>query len=407
MEAESQGSDRFDRSASLISNGVAWRVASPVQVEERTMQLEVVKDYYGKLLKSSKDLKTSACCDGAELPPHLQPLLANVHPGVAAKYYGCGIVVPAELKGRRVLDLGSGSGRDTYILAQLVGPEGEVVGVDMTDEQLATANAHLDWHRKRFGHARSNVRFLKGYIEKLDELDLAPQSFDVIVSNCVINLSVDKPAVFRGAHRLLKPGGELYFSDVYCDRRLPDGVRTDPVLYGECLGGALYWNDFMPIAKQAGFLDPRLVTSKPIGITNEAVKQKLGAAKFFSATYRLFKLDGLETACEDYGQAVIYKGSVAEQPDAFELDGHHFIERGKVFPVCGNTWRMLADARFSRHFEFVGDFSTHYGIFPGCGTSIPFASSEVPKPSSGGCCCHRASPAQPNGGGQMEGFDLA
>ena len=154
----------------------------------------------------------------------------------------------------------------------------------MTDEQLATANAHLDWHRKRFGHARGNVRFLKGYIEKLDELDLAPQSFDVIVSNCVINLSVDKTAVFRGAHRLLKPGGELYFSDVYCDRRLPDGVRADPVLYGECLGGALYWNDFLPIAKQAGFLDPRLVTSKPIGITNEAVKQKLGAAKFFSAT---------------------------------------------------------------------------------------------------------------------------
>jgi hypothetical protein len=158
------------------------------------------------------------------------------------------------------------------------------------------------------------------------------------------------------------------------------------VLYGECLGGALYWNDFLPIAKEAGFLDPRLVTSRPIGITNEVVKQKLGTAKFFSATYRLFKLDGLETACEDYGQAVIYKGSIAEQPDAFELDGHHFIERGKVFPVCGNTWRMLADTRFSRHFEFVGDFCTHYGIFPGCGMSIPFALGEAPKPSNGGCC---------------------
>ena len=138
------------------------------------MQLEVVKDYYGKLLKSSKDLKTSACCDGADLPPRLQPLLANVHSEVAAKYYGCGIVVPAELKGRRLLDLGSGSGRDTYILAQLVGNEGEVVGVDMTDEQLATANTHLAWHQERFGYGR----FLKGYIEKLDELDLAQESFD-------------------------------------------------------------------------------------------------------------------------------------------------------------------------------------------------------------------------------------
>ena len=202
----------------------------------------------------------------------------------------------------------------------------------------------------------------------------------------MINLSVDKQAVFRGAHRLLKPGGELYFSDVYCDRRLSDHVRADPVLYGECLGGALYWNDFLPIAKEAGFLDPRLVTSKPIGITNEAVKQKLGLAKFFSATYRLFKLDDLETACEDYGQAVIYKGSIADQPEAFELDGHHLIERGKVFAVCGNTWRMLADTRFQPHFDFIGDFSTHYGIFPGCGTSIPFASGETSKASSGGCC---------------------
>jgi arsenite methyltransferase len=350
------------------------------------MQLEVVKDYYGKQLKSSKDLKTSLSCDGADLPLHLRPLLANVHPEVAAKFYGCGIVVPAELEGCRVLDLGSGSGRDTYVLAQLVGSAGDVVGVDMTDEQLATANSHLDWHQERFGYSRSNVRFLKGYIEKLDELDLAPESFDVIVSNCVINLSVDKQAVFRGAHRLLKPGGELYFSDVYCDRRLPDHVRADPVLYGECLGGALYWNDFLPIAKEAGFLDPRLVSSKPVGITNEAVKQKLGASKFFSATYRLFKLDGLEASCEDYGQAVVYKGDIADQPEAFALDGQHLIERGKVFAVSGNTWRMLADTRFRPHFDFLGDFSTHYGIFPGCGTSTPFAAGEAPKASSGGCC---------------------
>ncbi|HEY8263766.1 MAG TPA: methyltransferase domain-containing protein, partial [Methyloceanibacter sp.] len=258
--------------------------------------------------------------------------------------------------------------------------------VDMTDEQLATANARIDWHRDRFGYSRANVKFLKGYIEKLDELGLEPQSFDVVVSNCVINLSVDKLAVLRGALNLLKPGGELYFADVYCDRRLPDSVRSDPVLYGECLGGALYWNDFLPMAKQAGFLDPRLVTSRPIEVKNEIIRKKLGQAQFFSATYRLFKLDGLESACEDYGQAVVYKGTVPEQPDGFELDGHHLIERGKVFPVCGNTWRMLADTRFKPHFDFIGDFSTHYGIFPGCGTSIPFATSETAKPSGGSCC---------------------
>jgi arsenite methyltransferase len=352
------------------------------------MNLEVVKDYYGKVLKSSEDLKTSACCDGGTVPAHLEPLLANVHDEVRSKYYGCGIVVPAALQGARVLDLGSGSGRDVYMLAQLVGPSGEVVGVDMTDEQLATAKAHIGWHMKQFGYERPNVRFLKGYIEKLDELGLEPASFDVIVSNCVINLSVDKPAVLRGAFDLLKPGGELYFADVYCDRRLSDSVRSDPVLYGECLGGALYWNDFLPMAKAAGFADPRLVTSKPLDIKNEPMRRKLGQAKFFSATYRLFKLNGLEAACEDYGQAVVYKGSVAEQPDAFELDGHHLIETGKVFPVCGNTWRMLADTRFQAHFSFLGDFATHYGIFPGCGTSIPFAAASPPSStkSGGGCC---------------------
>lgn len=351
------------------------------------MQLEVVKDYYGKTLKSSKDLKTSACCDGAALPPRLERLLENVHPEVTAKYYGCGLVAPAALEGRRVLDLGSGSGRDAYMLAQLVGPEGEIVGVDMTDEQLATANEHVGWHMSRFGYSRPNVRFLKGYIEKLDELGLEPRSFDVVVSNCVINLSVDKPAVLRGALDLLKPGGEIYFADVYSDRRLSDAIKSDPLLYGECLGGALYWNDFLPMAKAAGFLDPRLVASRPIDITDQAVKGRLGQAQFFSATYRLFKLEGLESACEDYGQAVVYMGGLAEEPDAFVLDGHHLIERGKVFPVCGNTWRMLADTRFAPYFNFIGDFSRHYGIFPGCGTSIPFATAATAPDAGGGCCC--------------------
>ncbi len=351
------------------------------------MNLEVVKDYYGKVLKSSKDLKTSACCDGGGVPPQLEALLANVHEEVRAKYYGCGIVIPSALSGCRVLDLGSGSGRDAYLIAQLVGPKGEVVGVDMTDEQLATAQSHIDWHREQFGFDRPNVRFLKGYLEKLEELGLEAGSFDVVVSNCVINLCVDKLAVLRGAYQLLKPGGELYFADVYSDRRLSDEIKADPLLYGECLGGALYWNDFLPMAKQAGFLDPRLVTSRPISVENEAMRAKLGQAKFFSATYRLFKLDELEPACEDYGQAVVYKGTVADQPNAFALDGHHLIERGKVFPVCGNTSRMLADTRFAPHFDFVGDFATHYGIFPGCGTSLPFTTSEAaPAKSSSPCC---------------------
>jgi len=344
---------------------------------------DIVQDYYGRQLQHSGDLKTSACRDLGQVPAWLTPLLARIHPEVLSRYYGCGLVCPPLLESCRVLDLGCGSGRDVYALAQRVGPAGEVVGIDMTDEQLAVAEKHRAFHSDAFGYA--NVRFLQGDIERLDELELKPGSFDVIVSNCVVNLAPDKDAVLRGVHRLLKDGGEFYFSDVYADRRVPAAVRNDPVLYGECLGGALYWNDFLRLAHRQGFADPRLVTDRPLAITDPAVAPQVGNLRFFSATYRLFKLDALETACEDYGQAVIYRGGIPDSADRFVLDKHHDIETGRVFPVCGNTWRMLRDTRFAAHFEFIGDFSRHYGLFAGCGGSLPLDAAGNAEGNS--ACC--------------------
>ncbi|MBB3047284.1 SAM-dependent methyltransferase [Litorivivens lipolytica] len=343
-----------------------------------------VKDYYGKQLQSSNDLQTDACCD-VEPPQWLKPILAKIHPEVLNRYYGCGLVAPTVLEGMRILDLGSGSGRDVYALSALVGEQGYVVGVDMTPEQLAVARAHQDYHREQFGYAASNVEFLEGYIEKLDELGLEDNSFDIVISNCVINLSPDKDAVLKEVYRVLKPGGEFYFSDVYCDRRLPDSLRNDPVLYGECLGGALYWNDFLNLAKRSGFADPRLVEDRPLGIDNPAIAERLAPASFFSATYRLFKLDSLEPACEDYGQAVIYHGGIEGSDAVFVLDSHHRIEKGRIFPVCGNTWHMLKGTRFARYFEFIGNFDTHYGIFPDCGDLMPFQQNA--DADNGGACC--------------------
>lgn len=301
------------------------------------------------------------------------------------RYYGCGLVCPEQLKGAKVLDLGSGSGRDVYALAQLVGEQGEVVGVDMTEEQLEVANRHIEYHREKFCFAKANTSFKEGYIEKLNELDLEPASFDIIVSNCVINLSPDKEAVLKQAFKLLKPSGEIYFSDVYTDRRVPQALVNDPLLYGECLSGALYWKDFINLAKKAGFADPRLVSDRPITIDTPKISAKIGHINFFSATYRLFKLPDLESHCEDYGQAVIYKGSIEHHPNAFTLDKHHYIETGKVFPVCGNTWKMLHDTRFKPHFEFIGNFDTHFGIFDGCGTSLPFDQNKIQN-NGEGCC---------------------
>jgi len=347
---------------------------------------ETVKNYYGKELSGSEDLKTDACCTLENIPNHLKEIMAKIHPEVSGKYYGCGLVAPELLSGMRILDLGSGSGQDCYVLSALVGESGEVVGIDMTDEQLDVANRHIEYHREAFGFSQPNVRFLKGYIEKLDELNLEDESFDIIVSNCVINLSPDKQAVLNQAYRLLKPGGELYFSDVYADRRVPATLMADPVLYGECLSGALYWNDFIHLAKHVGFADPRLVEDRPLGIDNEGVKKKIGHIGFYSATYRLFKLEGLESSSESYGQSVIYKGSVPNNGCSFDLDKQHRMPKGKSTPVCGNTYRMLKYSRFKEHFEFNGDFEQHQGIFDGgdVAEGLPFEKNI--KPQSGGCC---------------------
>lgn len=345
-------------------------------------KLDLVKDYYGRQLTSSADLKTSACCDASQTPAWLKPLLERIHPDVLDRYYGCGLVVPSLIEGARVLDLGCGSGRDAYLIAQLVGASGSVVGIDMTEEQLAVAEAHRDYHACKFGY--DNVRFVRGFIERLDELELVDHSFGVIVSNCVINLSPDKESVLKGVRRLLKPGGEFYFSDVYADRRPSQHVREDPVLYGECLGGALYWNDFRRLAQQCGFADPRLVEDRPLSIDDPELAARTGNIRFFSATYRLFAIDELEDACEDFGQAVVYRGTIPGFPDAFALDKHHKIETGRTYPVCGNSWRMLRQSRFEPHFDFVGDFSQHFGLFAGCGGELPFDDGGV-QPTTG-CC---------------------
>lgn len=346
---------------------------------------ESVKDYYGKELSNSEDLKTNVCCTIDAPPKHIMEALDLVHEEVQAKYYGCGLTIPNELKGLRILDLGSGSGRDCYIAGKLVGETGEVVGVDMTDEQLEVAKKHIDYHAKEFGYKNPNVSFVKGNIENLDELCFEPESFDLIISNCVINLVEDKNKVIKDAYNLLKPGGEMYFSDVYSDRRIPKSLKEDQVLWGECLSGALYWNDFIRASKEAGFIDPRVVESKPITIENKELEAKVGLIQFYSVTYRLFKIKGMESDCENYGQAVKYKGTLETEPHAFDLDEHHHFPTGKKINVCGNTYKMLNETRYKKHFEFFGDWTNHIGIFEGCGAKMPFSYSAGD--SKDGTCC--------------------
>jgi arsenite methyltransferase len=349
------------------------------------LKIESVQNYYGKILTKTSDLKTNACCTADTPPNWLRKLLRKVHPEVLEKYYGCGLVAPQHLQGCTVVDLGCGAGRDVYVLAQMVGEHGKVIGVDMTKEQLEVATKHQEWHAQKAGFAAPNTQFVEGYIEDLSSI--ASHSVDVVVSNCVINLSPDKAAVFKEVFRILKPGGEMYFSDVYSDRRIPQEAKDNEVLWGECLSGALYWNDFLDLAKAAGFLDPRLVHDRIMDVENEELQKLLGNIQFWSATYRLWKLDGIESICEDYAQVVRYTGGIENSEAAFVLDNHHLFEKGQAVKVCGNSWRMLAQTRFAKFFDFWGDFSTHFGAFVDCGAIVPFSQTKNSATENSGACC--------------------
>ncbi len=351
--------------SSILALTTFLRTINVLTAPERATH-DQVRHYYGRELRSAADLKTSACCTDEAVLEHHKPILARIADEVLARSYGCGSPIPPALDGCTVLDLGCGTGRDVYLASALVGEHGRVIGVDMTEEQLAVAVRYEAEHAGRFGYAVPNTSFRLGTIENLRSADIADDSVDVVISNCVVNLSPDKEMVFREIFRVLKPGGELYFSDVFCDRRLPQESKGDPVLWGECLGGALYDEDFRRMLFDLGCPDYRVVSQHEVTVDDTMLKSKLGNARFTSRTIRAFKLDSLEDRCEDFGQVAYYNGGIEGSESAFLLDDHHHFEKGRPMLVCGNSAAMIEETRYGAYFNIVGDRSTHFGLFDGC-----------------------------------------
>ena len=235
-----------------------------------------VQNYYGEVLKSKEDLQTTACCPTEAIPRYLRTYLGRIEGEILDRFYGCGSPVPLGLEGCTVLDLGCGTGRDVYLCSQLVGERGRVIGLDMTANQLSVARKYKETHRVRFGHETSNVEFHQGYMEDLRAIGLEDNSVDVVISNCVLNLAPDKAPVLEEIFRVLKPGGELYFADVFSDRRLTPEMREDPILVGECLGGALYTEDFRRILYRLGVADYRIVASSVIEPNHPELEERVG-----------------------------------------------------------------------------------------------------------------------------------
>jgi len=225
----------------------------------------VIQEKYGAAARRAASNEPSACCGSAPGgEPGCDPITSNLYdarqagdvPDLALRAsLGCGNPTAlAELDpGDVVLDLGSGGGIDVLLSARRVGPAGKAYGLDMTDDMLAMAEAN------RRASGLTNVEFLRGDIE---HIPLPDRSVDVIISNCVVNLSGDKDQVFREAFRVLKPGGRLAISDVVVRGSMPDAIRRSLALWVGCVAGALSQPDYLAGLARAGFEDVSIETTR-------------------------------------------------------------------------------------------------------------------------------------------------
>ena len=345
---------------------------------ERSPEVEELREhlrfYYGRHLKKSSDLSQKACCTDETQQRHSK-ILELIPQAVKDRHYGCGCPIPGDdLSGITVLDLGSGAGVDAFIASYKVGRAGFVHGIDMTDEQLEVASGHSAEVASTFGFDQPNTEFHKDFIEVADSIP--DDSIDLVISDCVINLSPRKDLVFATIHRVLREGGEFFISDIAADRTVPDSIRNDPEMIAECLGGAMYEHDWFDTMKESGFRDPRVFSRRVV--QTEAKGEPI---VFSSLNVRGFKFtEPLDNRCEDYGQVALYRGNSPGSAARFVFDDHHVFEAHRPTAVCRNTARMLSETRLGRYFEVTAPVK-HFGLFP-CGPGP--SSAEV---ASGESCC--------------------
>jgi ubiquinone/menaquinone biosynthesis C-methylase UbiE len=216
-----------------------------------------------KLVRESyaEAAKTQSCCCGAEVSEKIgytKEQFKSVPEG-AAHSFGCGnpLALASLKEGETVVDLGSGTGLDCFIASKKVGEKGKVIGVDMTPEMLDRARENLKTSKQK------NVEFRLGEIENLP---VADNTADLVISNCVINLSPDKKRVFDEAFRVLKPGGRLMISDMVLLEELPEAIKKNAEAYVGCVSGALMKNDYLMLIESAGFQNVKVVEEARSGI---------------------------------------------------------------------------------------------------------------------------------------------
>lgn len=332
-----------------------------------SVQSDVMERYSG----AANAQEAQLCCP-VDYDASLLKLLPQE---IIDKDYGCGDPSRYVKEGDVVLDLGSGGGKICYMAAQLVGPEGRVIGVDMTDDMLALARRHQSDMAAKIGGDR--VEFRKGYIQDL-ALDLgafehyladnpvtsvedhqrcmawqqqqrtenpmiADNSVDLVVSNCVLNLVSDaeKHQLISEIYRVLKPGGRIAISDIVSDEPVPQHMKDDANLWSGCISGAFQEGEFLKVVTDTGFF------GAAYDKWDAAPWQVVENIEFRSVTLTATKGHGTE--CLDYGHAVIYRGPYSEVYD----DDEHVYPRGARIAVCERTYKFLTDNPVYQN-DFIG-----------------------------------------------------
>jgi len=311
------------------------------------------------------------CCPVNYDPQYLKAIPQEV----IERDYGCGDPSRYLRPGETVLDLGSGTGKICFIASQVVGPEGRVIGVDLTEEMLEVAERAAPEVAERIGYG--NVTFKRGRIQdlaldlrRLDEAlakepvtsaaglfaaqakaeklrrdapMIATDSIDVVVSNCVLNLvaSEAKTQLFREIYRVLKKGGRAVISDIVSDEPVPLEMRQDAELWSGCISGALTEDGFLQAFEDAGFHGIRILEREV------EPWQTVEGIEFRSLVVEAFK--GKEGICLERNQAVVYKGPFKEVLD----DDGHRMERGRRYAVCGKTFELYGQPPYRDMFALI------------------------------------------------------
>lgn len=291
-----------------------------------------VENFYGAAaVKPKNDL----CCPTS----YPKEDTSHIPDEVLERFYGCGspVSIAGILEGETVVDLGSGAGIDCFIASKIVGPGGNVIGIDMTDKMLEVANRCKSAVEKNLGY--KNVNFRKGFLEKIPVDD---STADLITSNCVINLSTDKLSVFREIFRTLKDHGRIVISDVVSEVELPTGIRENKKLWGECIGGCITENQLVTYLEQAGFYGVQLL--------DKTYWKEVENINFYSVTVKAHKLSGSGN-CIFKGQKAVYMGPFKVVID----DEGHVYPRNENVEICSDTASRLSNPPYRDHFRIYSN----------------------------------------------------